>query len=377
MDTAARRRRTIPVRVGPVTAFGVLLVLLVTLGVPLLLGDTTGLRLLYDLAFVAFWYTPLVGIHLAQVHSVSRAPKGSTQYWLLLVQGLVAVPLLLFGGWPWHAVTGLLAASVLVTARASSGLSKVFLLLFAGVFLTLLPLTLLLAYPAGAFRILYWLAVHLTVVGSVLALSHLLVSADRTSGEERAQSTEEPRSLATDLHDILGGTLTAITLKGEIIQRMGSGHPDLEEETRSLVDLARSARSEIRAAAASTWNTTFAAEKERVAALLADAAVDLSADIGPCQLPERVDRVLALILRESVTNALAHSEVNSVDLSLEQVDGWVTLVVGNDGAPHPGEGIVLGTGLRSIAERCGEIGGYTHAGAMSGGRFRVFCRLPI
>ncbi|MEU3229769.1 hypothetical protein ACIQFP_16585 [Nocardiopsis alba] len=51
-----------------------------------------------------------------------------------------------------------------------------------------------------------------------------------------------------DLHAFLGGTLTAITLKGKVIRRMGPDHPDLAEEARGLADLARDARAEVRAA---------------------------------------------------------------------------------------------------------------------------------
>lgn len=375
MDTAARRRRALPLYVGPVAAFGTLLVLLTAFSVPVLLGNASGFRLLYHLGFVALWYAAIVGIHLAQVRSMSRSRQGVAQYSLLSVQFLVTVPLLLFGGWSWHSATGLLAASALVAARSFSGTARTLLLLAAGVVLTLLPLTLLLSFRVSALWILFWAVAHLTVAATALALSYLLVPPRRGAGRKRTQGEDEPRRLAIDLHDILGGTLTAITLKGEIIRKLGPDHPDLEKETRSLVDLACSARSEVRAAAASTWNTSFATEVERVTALLADASVDLSADIARCSLPERIDRELALVLRESVTNVLAHSEATGVDISLEEEEGWVTLVVGNDGAPGQEE-VVLGTGLRSIAERCDSLGGYAHTGATPEGRFTLVCQLP-
>ncbi|GAA1457111.1 histidine kinase [Nocardiopsis exhalans] len=375
MDAAARRRWAIPLYVGPVAVFGTLLVLVTTFSAPVLLGNASGLRLLYHLGFVSLWYAVPVGIHLAQVRSMSRSPQGAAQYSLLLVQALVAVPLLLFGGWSWHSATGLLAASALVLARSSSGMTRTLLLLAAGVVLTLLPLTLLLFFRVGTLWVLFWAAGHLTVAGAALVLSYLLLPIRRGPERKRPRSADEPRRLAIDLHDILGGTLTAITLKGEIIRKMGSGHPDLEKETRSLVDLARNARSEVRAAAASTWNSTFAAEVERATALLADASVDLSTDIARCSLPERIDRELALVLRESVTNVLVHSEATGVDLSLEEEEGWVTLVVGNDGAPGQEE-VVTGTGLRSIADRCAALGGSAHTGATPEGRFTLVCQLP-
>ncbi|WP_376722612.1 sensor histidine kinase [Nocardiopsis alba] len=382
MDSAVRRRSALSVRVGPVGAFALLLSLVTLLAVPVFLAQgESRVDLLFRLGTAVLWYAAPVGVLVAQADMAARAATGPVLLLLAVQLPLTVVPVLM-GGWTWHAVLALAVASTLVAARTVTGVFRALLLLFAGVVLTLLPMSLLFAYPVGPRWFLYWLSSHMVVVGATLLLFRAPRWDAAGKGAPSAVTAPEVESvrgvdgrLPVDLHDLLGGTLTAITLKGEVIRRMGPDHPDLAEEARGLADLARDARAEVRAAAASSWSWGLRAEVERVRSVLADAGVELSVGIERYGLPEEVDRGFALIVREAVTNALVHGQATEVEISLARVEGWIVLSVADDGVPVTGE-IVPGTGLRSVEERCARLGGEMRAEADQGGRFTLTCRVP-
>ncbi|MFE1076981.1 sensor histidine kinase [Nocardiopsis alba] len=356
--------------------------LVTLLAVPVFLAQgESRVDLLFRLGTAVLWYAAPVGVLVAQAGMAARGATGPALLMLAVQLPLTVLPVLM-GGWTWHAVLALAVASTLVAARMVTGVFRALLFLFAGVVLTLLPMSLLLAYPVGPRWFLYWLASHVVVVGSTLLLFRAPRWDAAGKGAPSAVTASEVESVRegdgrfpVDLHDILGGTLTAITLKGEVIRRMGPDHPDLAEEARGLADLARDARAEVRAAAASSWSGGLRAEVERVRAVLADAGVDLRVEIERYGLPEEVDREFALIVREAVTNALVHGRATEVEISLVRVEGWIVLSVADDGAPVTGE-IVPGTGLRSIAERCARLGGQMGVEVDQGGRFTLTCHVP-
>lgn len=94
--------------------------------------------------------------------------------------------------------------------------------------------------------------------------------------------------------------------------------------------------------------------------LLADVPVDLVTDIGPYSVRAETEQVLALAIREAVTNALTHSRATEIHLSLSQAKSLVALRVRNDGVLRTNG--VHGTGPRGIASRCSAIGGDMVAG---------------
>ncbi|NYE50581.1 signal transduction histidine kinase [Spinactinospora alkalitolerans] len=138
----------------------------------------------------------------------------------------MSVLLLLTGGWLWHGMTGPLTATALVVLRPRIGWAVA-----AVVTAALLPFALLLSLPLD--KALHWAACHTAAMVGTYVLARLVDIVherlrDRRSSERSALAEERGR-IAADVHDILGRTLTAIALKGEIIPRMGSDQPGLQD----------------------------------------------------------------------------------------------------------------------------------------------------
>jgi len=139
--------------------------------------------------------------------------------------------------------------------------------------------------------------------------------------EHLAQVAERER-IGRDLHDLLGHTLSLITLKSELAGKLLG--PDPEAAAREVADIERISRralSEVRDAVRGYRESGLSAELARAARALADAGVECDSRVEPAALaaahshPE-VERALAFVLREAVTNVIRHAAAERCELSL-------------------------------------------------------------
>ena len=152
------------------------------------------------------------------------------------------------------------------------------------------------------------LAFSLVVFGlSRLAL--LLRHAHITHAQiSQLAAIKERTRFAMDLHDLLGYSLSAIALKAELSRRVMDTKPDLaREELADVVHFARQAVADVRLVANRFRTMSLAAEAGSAASVLAAAGVMADIEIDCGALDEKIDTVLATILREAVTNLLRHS----------------------------------------------------------------------
>jgi two-component system, NarL family, sensor histidine kinase DesK len=194
---------------------------------------------------------------------------------------------------------------------------------------------------------------------------------------EHLAAVAERERIARDLHDILGHTLSMITLKAELARRLALRSPERAiAEMKDVEDAARRTLQEVREAIRG-YRATLADERIRAEAMLtaADIRAELDLDEGP--LPQAVEEALALALREAVTNVVRHSGASSCRAFLERRPGEVVLVVSDDGR---GMGAREGAGLRGMRERVEAFGGTVHtdmhASPMSRG-LRLRVSMPV
>lgn len=152
----------------------------------------------------------------------------------------------------------------------------------------------------------------------------LAVHAERLSDEKEAElrlSHDEVRRLAAlaererigrDLHDLLGHTLSLITLKLELSRKLfdrdgEAARREMEEAER----VARHALSEVRAAVSGIRATDLAAELAAARLMLESSLVTFECNELPPSLPLDVERGLALVLREAVTNIARHARAST------------------------------------------------------------------
>ncbi len=165
-------------------------------------------------------------------------------------------------------------------------------------------------------------------------------------------ATEERLRLARDLHDLLGHSLSLITLKSELAGRMLPGHG--EQAARQVADIERVSRQalvDVREAVSGFRRPTL--EAEAAGARTALAAAGVRADLtGLGALPDDVspegEGALAWALREAVTNVVRHSGADTCTVSLAGTGEWLCLSVTDDGRGPDAE---HGNGLTGLAER--------------------------
>ncbi|MFB9687509.1 sensor histidine kinase [Amycolatopsis plumensis] len=194
---------------------------------------------------------------------------------------------------------------------------------------------------------------------------------------------EERRRFSRDTHDLLGLSLSAITLRAELIRRLVDDRPQAAQaELAELLTISRKALADVRAIAAGSREMSLAEECRSAASVLRAAGITVGFDGQlPADLPSPVATTLAAVLRESVTNVIRHSKAAWCDFSVVVVAGAVRLQVANDGVPPAGEdppaGESRGSGLRNLAYRVEALGGELSVGVRPDGTHRLCAVVPL
>jgi two-component system sensor histidine kinase DesK len=221
---------------------------------------------------------------------------------------------------------------------------------------TLLLETLLLQYP--------WQAIFTIPVTSFIV--GIVINAERANEEKDAQlqlSHDEVRRLAAtaererigrDLHDLLGHTLSLITLKLELSRKLFDR--DSEAARREIEDaekVARHALAEVRSAVTGIRTADLAAELASARLLLASSMVHL--DYGsPPALPGEIERGLSLVLREAATNIARHAAASRARIEWVHEHARMCMQVSDNGRGGiDGDG----NGLSGMRERVRALGG--------------------
>jgi two-component system sensor histidine kinase DesK len=207
------------------------------------------------------------------------------------------------------------------------------------------------------------------VTGSIATMTFiigLIVNVERTSEEKDAElrlSHDEVRRLAAtaererigrDLHDLLGHTLSLITLKSELANKLFDR--DVAAAKREMVDVERVARdalAQVRRAVTGIRAAGFAAELASAKLLLESNGVHLDYELADAGMPAEVETALAMTVREAVTNIQRHARATRASIALGCADGRLILHIADDGR---GGDIAPGNGLTGMRERLAAIG---------------------
>jgi two-component system sensor histidine kinase DesK len=179
---------------------------------------------------------------------------------------------------------------------------------------------------------------------------------------------EERNRFARDLHDILGHSLTVITVKAELAGRLIAANPErASAEVAEVESLARAALADVRAAVAGYRELSLAGEL--VSARAALRAAEIKADLPTTvdEVPEENRELFAWVVREGVTNVVRHSGAKrcTIRISAAQIE-----VIDDGSGPTPGGG-TSGHGLIGLRERANQAGASVQVGQAPGGGFRL------
>ncbi|MGW7680272.1 sensor histidine kinase [Kribbella sp. NPDC054772] len=185
---------------------------------------------------------------------------------------------------------------------------------------------------------------------------------------------EERNRFARDLHDILGHSLTVITVKAELAGKLIAANPERAAvEVSDVESLARAALADVRAAVAGYRELSLAGELVSARAALQAAEIKPELPTTVDEVPEENRELFAWVVREGVTNVIRHSGAQrcTIRLSATQIE-----VLDDGKGPTPGGG-ASGHGLIGLRERSDLAGASVQIGQAPGGGFRLAVKVDL
>ena len=171
----------------------------------------------------------------------------------------------------------------------------------------------------------------------------------------RLAATAERERIGRDLHDLLGHTLSLITLKLELSRKLFDRDPaTARRELEEAENVARHALAEVRAAVTGIRATDLAAELASARLLLESSAVHLDYGALPSSLPLEIERNLAFVIREAVTNIHRHAGATEASVRFELTAGKLDMQICDNGR---GGQSSEGNGICGMRERVRALGG--------------------
>ena len=188
----------------------------------------------------------------------------------------------------------------------------------------------------------------------LLGFSYLIELGERADVARASLAlSEEREEIARDVHDVLGHSLTVITLKAELAQRLLEIDPARAgAEMEAIAQLSRASLAEVRSTVTRLRVPDFSGEIEGAGRALQTAGIR-------AELPEAQNalavagvnaKLFSWVLREAVTNMVRHSGANTARVRLSATG----LDILDNGV---GVGDARGNGLTGMAQRVAASGG--------------------
>ncbi|WP_256992471.1 sensor histidine kinase [Paenibacillus sp. XY044] len=173
---------------------------------------------------------------------------------------------------------------------------------------------------------------------------------------------EERLRIARDLHDTLGHTLSLLTLKSQLVQRLTDKDPEKARlEAREMEETSRAALRQVRELVSDMRTLTVAEEIEEVRSVLnsADIALDCEGDTRLAGIPDLTQNILSMCLKEATTNIIKHSRATACKITIRQETSDVRMVIRDNGVglEEGGMSTSHGNGLKGMSERLALIDG--------------------
>ncbi|MDW8804013.1 histidine kinase [Streptomyces scabiei] len=321
---------------------------------------------------------------LQLVHTAQRLRRfrGRWYRWTLTLQALMTYLPLFVLGFGWGGMAGFLGASLLLVLRPS-------------VAWPLFGLVALAAAATGPLLGMHFVGSVYITVSTVLTglivyglnrLAQLVVEVHAAQTElARLAVTQERLRFARDLHDLLGFSLSAVTLKSELACRLVPTAPDRAlEELRSILEISRQALSDVRTVARGYRDMSLTSEAVSAQAVLAAAGIQAEVRCR-ADLPEGdVSTIMATVLREAITNLLRHSKAEHCRIDCRRTSSdELALTIANDGVQKTATGFrdpssgADGSGLGNLQFRLASVGGRLTSGLDEEGWFVLRATAPL
>ncbi|TCJ89899.1 sensor histidine kinase [Nocardia alba] len=365
---------------APVVARTVVIAVLTGFCILELLEIGAQIRSPVDRGFCVLFTAGVMALQIGLFGRLETPPRLPVAVWALAAEAMLTyLPILRFHT-VYAGMPGFLAGSLMLALPLSIGAAG-FAVVVTSVALLQCDST------TTAYDIAHTTVSTAAIGGVVFGLTRLaglvvVVANGRAVATAAAVAAERTR-FSQDLHDLFGYRLTAIMLKAELSQRLVHGDPPgAHAELGEIIDITQQTVIDVRAVARGRHGLSLEVEAAGLASTLvaADIEADIDIDIDIATLPDHVSSVLAIVLREAVTNMLRHSTARHCLLRIGADDDGVELSLSNDGlATDRGDWPGDGSGLVNLEGRLATIGGQLTWGMKAAGRFKIdaFVPLPI
>ncbi|MFH8408981.1 sensor histidine kinase [Streptomyces sp. NPDC018019] len=280
----------------------------------------------------------------------------------------------------WQTLVCVVVTAVIMTVTALAGLPIEFV---AG-----LPFPLAFSAVFAALTCRSW--------GWILAAMREL---DEAKGAQaRLAVAEERLRFARDMHDVVGRNLAVIALKSELAVRLArKGRPEAADQMAEVQQMAQDSQREVRDVVRAYREADLEVELAGARAVLRAAGVEcLIEQEDSAEVPQRVQSVLAWVVREGTTNVLRHANAATCWLTLRVMahstaDGRagvrtsaaapsgpaVVFTMENDGVLEDAAHCGAGSGIAGLRERLAPLGGTLLVGPRPDGRFWLRAHVPL
>lgn len=175
--------------------------------------------------------------------------------------------------------------------------------------------------------------------------------------EQLALATQR-EDLAATVHDVLGHSLTTITVKVQLAQRLlDTNLAAAETELAEIESLARSSLSEVRTAVTDLQHPDLTEQLANSKQALTAAGISLNRPEALPKLTLVQEQVLAWVIREAVTNVIRHAHASTCTITITQCDGRMLLHVDDDGVGIFDTNPAAHHGLAGLQRRVTSAGG--------------------
>ncbi|PER28823.1 sensor histidine kinase [Bacillus sp. AFS054943] len=189
---------------------------------------------------------------------------------------------------------------------------------------------------------------------------------------------EERQRIARDLHDTLGHTLSLITLKSQLVEKLIVKNPERASmEAKEITQTSRTALKQLRELISDMRMITVEEELEQIKAILQAANIELEVkqEASSSSLSPIEQNIVGMCLREAVTNVVKHSQATRCTVSVLESQGELILIVEDNGIGLADQSHD-GNGIRGMKERIALIDGFVELDTINPGTL-LTVKVPV
>jgi len=192
--------------------------------------------------------------------------------------------------------------------------------------------------------------------------------------------TAERERIARDLHDLIGHTFSVITLKAELARKLVDKDLDkAKDEMEQLENISRDALKQVREVVTGFRSTDLNSELAHAKYVFESNDIHFGyrcddIDSDESLVSESLNKELAIVLKELVTNILKHSGATQVKAEINLEEQSLIMKVHDNGKGFE-EQKNVGFGLKGIAERLDKFNGSLKIASSSGAEVSILIPL--